>query len=166
MVGVGKHGGGGTPALKALTAGRVAFTVLEYAHDPRSKLGFGLEASRALGIPPEHDFKTLIAQLDDALVCAVVPASTRLDTKALAATLGGKRCDLAAPGDAERETGYVVGGISPLGQKRTHRTVIDASALDQPTIVVSGGRRGLAVEVAPADLARVCGAAFAPIARG
>jgi Cys-tRNA(Pro)/Cys-tRNA(Cys) deacylase len=157
--------GAGTPALAALRAARVPFTLLEYTHDPRSPLGFGLEAAAALDMSPQHNFKTLLASLDGVLVCAVVPSSGRLDTKALAATLGGKRCELAAPADAERETGYVVGGISPLGQKRRHRTVIDDSALGQATIVVSGGRRGLAVELAPADLAAVCGASFAPIGR-
>jgi Cys-tRNA(Pro)/Cys-tRNA(Cys) deacylase len=159
------HGEQGTPALAALTGAGVTFTAHEYAHDPRSQLGFGLEASQALGIDPGHNFKTLMATLDGELVCAVVPSSGRLDTKALATALGGKRCDLAAPADAERATGYVVGGISPLGQKRAHRTVIDVRALDQPTILVSGGRRGLAVELAPADLAGVIDATFAPIGR-
>ena len=155
----------GTPALAALTKAGVPFTAHEYEHDPRSTLGFGLEASEALGIDPHHNFKTLMAQLDGTLVCAVVPSSGRLDTKAMAAALGGKRCELAAPADAERATGYVVGGISPLGQKRPHRTVIDASALEQDTILVSGGRRGLAVELAPQDLASVINAIFAPIGR-
>jgi Cys-tRNA(Pro)/Cys-tRNA(Cys) deacylase len=110
-------------------------------------------------------FKTLIAAVDGVLVAAIVPVSGELDLKALAAAMGGRRADLAAPADAERATGYVVGGISPLGMRRRLAAVLDRSADAFPTIHVSGGRRGLQVELAPTDLRRLSGAISAPIAR-
>jgi Cys-tRNA(Pro)/Cys-tRNA(Cys) deacylase len=110
-------------------------------------------------------FKTLVAQVDDALWVAVVPVPTQLDLKALAAAAGGKRATMAEPGDAERATGYVVGGISPLGQRKRLPTVVDETALDHPTVFVSGGRRGLDVELAGADLVRLTGARTAKIGR-
>lgn len=155
---------GGTPATVALTAAGIAFTMHPYEHDPRAQ-SFGLEAAEALGVPPERVFKTLFANLDGALVVGVVPVTGQLDLKALARTLGGSKAAMAEPAAAERATGYVVGGISPVGQKRRHRTVLDESALTHPTIFVSGGRRGLDLELAPADLVAVTDALTARISR-
>jgi Cys-tRNA(Pro)/Cys-tRNA(Cys) deacylase len=128
-------------------------------------LGYGLEAAEAIGVDPDLVYKTLMADVDGALVVAVVPVSRRLDLKALAKAVGGKKATMADPAAAERATGYVVGGISPLGQKRRHRTVIAADAADQDAVYVSGGRRGLDIGLAPSDLARLTGANFAPIDR-
>lgn len=155
---------GGTPATTALSAASVEFTVHDYAHDPRSE-SYGEEAAAALGIPAERVFKTLLANVDGVLTVAVVPVSGQLDLKALARAVGGRKASMADPKAAERSTGYVVGGISPLGQKRAHPTVVDTTALDHPTIFVSAGRRGLEVEVAPADLVRLTAAVTAPVGR-
>ena len=155
--------------MKALTAARVAHTVHAYEADDRARggggAGYGLEAVEALGVAPERVFKTLLAEVDGRLWVAVVPVTGQLDLKALAAAAGGKRAAMADAADAERATGYVVGGISPLGQRRRLPTVIDASALDHPTVHVSGGRRGLEVELAGADLVRLTAARTAPIGR-
>lgn len=145
---------GGTPATVALTAAGVAYTAHTYEHDPRAA-SYGLEAAEALGVPPERVFKTLLARVDDRLAVAVVPVGGQLDLKALARALGGSKAVMADPAAAERATGYVVGGISPVGQKRPHPTVVDSSALDHPTVFVSGGRRGLDLELPPADLVRI-----------
>ena len=153
-----------TPATTALTAASVPFTVHDYAHDPRSE-SYGEEAAAALGIAPGRVFKTLLADVDGALTVAVVPVAGQLDLKALARAVGGRKAVMADPRAAERSTGYVVGGISPLGQKRAHPTVVDASALDHPTVFVSAGRRGLEVELAPDDLVRLTTAVTAPIGR-
>ena len=161
---MGKKSTGGTPATVALTRAGVAFEVHPYEHDPRAE-SFGLEAAEALGVAPERVFKTLFATLDGTLVVGVVPVTGQLDLKALARALGGSRAAMADPAAAERATGYVVGGISPVGQKRPHRTVVDESALTHPTIYVSGGRRGLDLELAPADLVAVTGAVTARIGR-
>ena len=131
----------GTPATVALERAGVAFTVHAYDHDPRSA-SYGLEAADALGLDPGAVFKTLLAEVDGELVVAVVPVSGQLDLKALAAALGGKRAAMADPAVAERTTGYVVGGISPIGQRRRLRTVVDESASARPAVYVSGGRRG------------------------
>ncbi|MEU8589835.1 Cys-tRNA(Pro) deacylase [Streptomyces sp. NPDC048664] len=155
---------GGTPATVALTAAGVAFTVHAYDHDP-SHPSYGEEAAEAMGVPPDRVFKTLVADVDGALVVGVVPVAGTLDLKALATAVGGKRAAMADPAQAERTTGYVLGGISPVGQRKRLRTVLDASAKDHATICVSAGRRGLEVELAPGDLADVTGAAFAPIVR-
>lgn len=144
--------GAATPALRALTEAGVAHTVRAYEHDPASDLPFGLEAAQALGVDPARVFKTLMADVDGALVVAIIPVADRLDLKALAAAAGGRKAAMADPAVAERATGYVVGGISPFGQRRAHRTVLDATALDHAKILVSAGRRGLDVELAPADL--------------
>lgn len=149
-----KKSAGGTPATVALTKAGVSFALHEYAHDPRAT-SYGLEAAAALGLDPDRVFKTLLADLDGNLVVAVVPVSGRLDLKALARALGGRKAAMADPRDAERVTGYVTGGISPVGQKRRLRTVVDASALSYETVFVSGGRRGLDLELAPADLVAV-----------
>ncbi|MFC0597076.1 Cys-tRNA(Pro) deacylase [Streptomyces palmae] len=156
--------GGGTPATVALTAAGTAFTVHSYDHDPAAP-SYGAEAAEALGVDPGRVFKTLVATVDEALTVAVVPVSATLDLKALAAAVGGKRAAMADPAAAERTTGYVRGGISPLGQRKRLPTVLDASADEHPTVCVSAGRRGLEVELAPADLAALTGAVVAPIAR-
>ncbi|MDT4901352.1 MAG: Cys-tRNA(Pro)/Cys-tRNA(Cys) deacylase [Pseudonocardiales bacterium] len=153
----------GTPATALLTRERVEFTLHPYEHDPRAS-AFGEEAAAALGVDPERIFKTLIATVDGKLACAVVPVAARLDLKALAAALGGKRAELAEPAAAARATGYVVGGISPVGQKTRLRVVVDASAEGFATVYVSAGKRGLQVQLAPADLVRVAGALVAGIA--
>lgn len=154
----------GTPATVALTRAGIDFSVHEYAHDPRAQ-SFGLEAAQALGLDPACVFKTLVANIDGAPAVAIVPVTGTLDLKALAAALGGRRAEMADPAVAQRLTGYVVGGISPLGQRRALPTVIDASAQDLVTMYVSGGRRGLDLGLAPQDLARLTSASFAPIGR-
>ncbi|MFG2821332.1 Cys-tRNA(Pro) deacylase [Kitasatospora sp. NPDC048365] len=155
---------GGTPATVALEAAGVAFTVHAYDHDPGAA-SYGGEAAEVLGIPAQRVFKTLVADVDGALTVGVVPVSGQLDLKALAAAVGGKRAAMADPAAAERSSGYVLGGISPLGQRRALPTVVDASALDHPTVFVSAGRRGLEVELAPAELVRLTGARTAAIGR-
>ena len=151
--------GKGTPALAAAARAGVAFTVHEYRHDPRAE-SYGLEAVQKLGLDAARVFKTLVADVDGALTVAVVPVEAKLDLRAL-----GKRARMADASAAERATGYVAGGISPLGQRRPLPTVVDASALDHDTIHVSAGRRGLELELAPADLVELTGARVAPIAR-
>ncbi|WP_329069232.1 Cys-tRNA(Pro) deacylase [Streptomyces sp. NBC_01429] len=155
---------GGTPATVALTAAGTSYTLHAYEHDPASP-SYGEEAARALGVPAERVFKTLVADVDGELTVAVVPVAGSLDLKALAAAVGGKRATMADPAAAERTTGYVRGGISPLGQRKRLRTVVDASAGGHATICVSAGRRGLEVELSPADLASLTGATLAPIGR-
>lgn len=157
----------GTPATSALTAAGISFTEHVYAHDPGAP-NFGLEAAEALAassaIEPERVFKTLVAEVDGRLVVGVVPVTGKLDLKALAAAVGGKKAALADAALAERRTGYVVGGISPVGQKTSHPTVVDETAELWDTVFVSGGRRGLDLELAPADLVTMTGAVLAPIA--
>jgi Cys-tRNA(Pro)/Cys-tRNA(Cys) deacylase len=138
--------------------------VYVYDHDPR-RGAYGLEASDALGVAPERVFKTLVAEVDGALTVGVVPVAGQLDLKALAAAAGGKRAAMAGVAPAERATGYVAGGISPLGQRQRLPVVIDSSALGFATIFCSGGRRGLEIELAPADLVRAAGARVAVIAQ-
>ncbi|MDX2393295.1 MULTISPECIES: Cys-tRNA(Pro) deacylase [unclassified Streptomyces] len=157
-------GPAGTPAIVALTAAGVEFTTHAYEHDPAHP-SYGEEAAEALGIPAERVFKTLVADVDGVLTVAVVPVSGSLDLKALASASGGKRAAMADPALAERTTGYVRGGISPLGQRKRLRTVVDASAAAHPTVCVSAGRRGLEVELTPTDLTALTGAVVAPIAR-
>ncbi|MFI1012322.1 Cys-tRNA(Pro) deacylase [Streptomyces sp. NPDC020965] len=156
---------GGTPATVALTAAGTEFTVHAYEHDPESA-SYGEEAAEALGVSPDRVFKTLVADVDGELTVAVVPVAGRLDLKALATAVGGKRAAMADPAAAERTTGYVRGGISPLGQRKRLRTVLDDSAAAHPTICVSAGRRGLEVELSPSDLAALTSAVLAPIGRG
>lgn len=153
-----------TPAVAALTRAGIAFTVHEYVHDPRAA-SYGLEAAEALGVDPDQVFKTLMADLDGALAVAVVPVSARLDLKALARALGGSKASMADARVAERATGYVTGGISPLGQKRQHPTVVDETALMWDTVFVSAGRRGLDLAIAPADLVGATGAITADVSR-
>lgn len=157
----------GTPALKALDRAKVAYTVHTYEHDPNNR-HFGDETVEVLGLDPNHAFKTLIADLVGAkspTVCAVVPVSGHLDLKALATAAGAKKAAMADPAAAERLTGYVVGGISPLGQKKRMPVFIDSSALELTTMLVSGGRRGLSVEIDPRVLAGVLQAQFADLGR-
>lgn len=156
---------GGTPATVALSAAGVEFTVHAYDHDP-SHPSYGEEAAEAMGVSPDRVFKTLVADVDGNLVVGVVPVAGTLDLKALASAVGGKRAAMADPTLAERTTGYVRGGISPLGQRKRLPTVLDDSALTHATICVSAGRRGLEVELAPDDLAELTGAVSAPIGRG
>jgi Cys-tRNA(Pro)/Cys-tRNA(Cys) deacylase len=165
--------GGGTPATVALEKAGVPFTVHAYEHDPTTGLSYGEEAARALGaalgVPPEdvrgRVFKTLVAEVDGALTVAVVPVAASLDLKSLAAAAGGKRAAMADPAAAGRSTGYVLGGISPLGQRRPLPTVVDTSALGFATVFVSAGKRGLELELAPQELVRLTSGATAPIAR-
>ncbi len=154
----------GTPATVALTAAGLAFELHHYTHDPRAA-SYGLEAVEALGVAPARVFKTLMADLDGTLVVGVVPVAGSLDLKALARALGGRKAVMADVAAAQRATGYIAGGISPLGQRRQHRTVLDQSSGDHATIFVSAGRRGLDLELAPADLAAVTGAITAQIGR-
>jgi Cys-tRNA(Pro)/Cys-tRNA(Cys) deacylase len=152
-----------TPAIRALQKAQVAFTLHPYEHDPSAE-SYGLEAAEALGVPPERVFKTLVCSADGVgLLLALVPASGQLDLKALAAALGVKKAGLADPEAAQRATGYVLGGISPLGGRKALPTLIDASALGHETIHVSAGKRGLQVELAPADLVALTGASSAEL---
>ncbi|WP_225627018.1 Cys-tRNA(Pro) deacylase [Streptomyces werraensis] len=160
-----KQQSNGTPATVALTAAGVPFTVHSYDHDP-SHPSYGEEAAEAMGVSPDRVFKTLVVDVDGALTVAVVPVAGQLDLKALASAAGGKRASMADPALAERTTGYVRGGISPLGQRKKLPTVLDESATRHETICVSAGRRGLEVELAPADLATLTSAVLAPIGRG
>jgi len=155
----------GTPALVALAEAAVRHTVHDYAHDPTSELGYGAEAATALGVEAGRVFKTLVVAVDSDLAVAVVPVDRQLDFKAFARAVSGKRAVLAEAIDAERATGYVVGGISPIGQRRRLRTVVDQTSLDQQTVYVSAGRRGLDVELAPGDLVSMTSAVTALIAR-
>jgi Cys-tRNA(Pro)/Cys-tRNA(Cys) deacylase len=163
--------GRGTPAILALEQARVPFTIHEYDPGPSSaasrdrRAGYGERTAAALGVDPSRVYKTLITSVDGRLVAAIVPVDRELDLKALAAAAGGRKSEMADPAAAERSTGYVVGGISPFGQRRALPTVLDAGALLLATILVSGGRRGLQVELAPADVARLTGATVAAIAR-
>jgi Cys-tRNA(Pro)/Cys-tRNA(Cys) deacylase len=153
-----------TPAIAVLVKAGVRHRTHRYDHDP-ARASYGQEAGEAMGVEPERMFKTLVAAVDDRLVVAVVPVAATLDLKALAAALGAKRAEMADPGDAERSSGYVLGAISPLGQKRRLTTVIDESVQQWDTMFCSGGHRGLEIELAPADLVRLTGARVAPVAR-
>ena len=147
-----------TPALRQLQRAGVAFELHEYEHDSR-KRAYGAEAAEVLGLAPQSVFKTLLASLDaKRLAVGIVPVSAMLDLKALAKAGGAKRAAMATATEAQRSTGYVLGGISPFGQKKALLTVLDDSALTLPIIHVSGGRRGLEIAIAPADLIAVLGA--------
>jgi Cys-tRNA(Pro)/Cys-tRNA(Cys) deacylase len=156
--------GQGTAATALLTRLGIAYTVHGYDHDPRHG-AYGIEAAEAMGVPAGRVFKTLVANVDGALTVGVVPVAAQLDLKALAGAAGGKKAAMADVAAAERATGYVAGGISPLGQRRRLPVVVDASALEFPTVYCSGGRRGLEIELAPADLVRAANATVAPISR-
>ncbi|BCW35770.1 Cys-tRNA(Pro)/Cys-tRNA(Cys) deacylase [Arthrobacter sp. StoSoilA2] len=152
----------GTPATAALAAAGVPFVLHPYSHDP-SAASYGLEAAEVLGIDPKRVFKTLMVEVEGKLAVGIVPVSGTLDLKSVAAALGSKKAAMADPKAAERRTGYVLGGISPLGQRQPSPTVLDDSALSFDTILVSGGRRGLDIELAPKDLVRLTKAVTAPI---
>jgi Cys-tRNA(Pro)/Cys-tRNA(Cys) deacylase len=152
-----------TPALGVLAKAGVPHTVHRY-EDPPDAPTYGEAVAAALGVEPARMFKTLIATVDGALTVGIVPVTGTLDLKALAAAAGGKRAVMAERAAAERATGYVTGGISPIGQRTRLRAVLDASATAWPTIFVSAGRRGLQMELAPADLVRLTSATVAPIA--
>jgi Cys-tRNA(Pro)/Cys-tRNA(Cys) deacylase len=154
----------GTPATVALTKAAVPYTVHTYEHDPAAA-SYGLEAAAALGLEPGQVFKTLLVDADGKLSVGIVPVDRQLDLKAVAAALGAKKATMADPAAAERVTGYVVGGISPIGQKRALPTVLDDSALAYDQVYVSGGRRGLDLGLAPADLVTTTQARTAAIAR-
>ncbi|MGW0436118.1 Cys-tRNA(Pro) deacylase [Micromonospora sp. NPDC003197] len=155
--------GQGTPATALLTKQKVPHSTHPYDVPPDAP-HYGAEVAAALGVPPERVFKSLVTEVDGALTVAVVPVTGELDLKALAASVGGKRAMLADRTVAERATGYVRGGISPLGQRRRLPTVVDSSAEGFPTVYVSAGRRGLQLQLAPADLVRLTSATTAPIA--
>lgn len=154
--------GPGTPATLALAKAGITFTAHAYEHDP-ANTSFGLEAADVLGISPERVFKTLMADVGGTLAVAVVPVNGTLDLKALAQALGQKKAAMADPALAQRRTGYVLGGISPVGQRQQSPTVLDSSALNFDTIFVSGGQRGFDIELAPADLIAITQASTAKI---
>lgn len=156
--------GQGTPATALLAKRKVTHRTHPYDVSPDAP-NYGALVAAALGVPPERLFKSLVAEVDGALTVAVVPVSGELDLKALAAAVGGKRAAMADPALAERTTGYVRGGISPLGQRKKLPTVLDESAALHDTVCVSAGRRGLEVELSPDDLTRLTSATLAPIGR-
>ena len=154
-----------TPAVEALRRAGVAHRVIELETTAAAG-NYGEAATKALGVCPKSVFKTLVARIDSKeLVVALVPVDTELDTKALATLIGAKRVELAPPRDAERSTGYVVGGISPFGQRKVLRTFADASLMTHPTVFVSAGRRGLELALAPGDLVALCDARVGAIAK-
>ncbi|WP_432557824.1 Cys-tRNA(Pro) deacylase [Granulicoccus sp. GXG6511] len=158
------RGSSGTPATRLLDSRGVSYRLHAYAHDSGNR-SFGAEAAERLGLPPEQVFKTLLVDTGGGLAVAIVPVAGALDLKAVATALGAKKVGMADPAVAERVTGMVVGGISPLGQKRALPTVLDASALEFPTVFVSAGRRGLDLELAPGDLVALTGALVTAVAR-
>src|SRR4051795_5330399 len=165
--GMGAHG---TRAVDVARRAGIPFTLHEYAHDDRASLdhggqGYALEAVDALGMDAGRVFKTIVVSVDGRLGLAIVPADAEVDLKAAADALGGRRAVIAAPADAERAAGYVLGGISPLGTRRPLPTALDESAATRPTIHVSAGRRGLEIELSAADLLALTGGVLAPVAR-
>lgn len=155
--------GKATPATALLAKHAITHRVHSYEHDPRAE-SFGEQAAEALGLPAERVFKTLVAEVDGRMTVGVIPITGRLDLKALAASRAGKKAQLAETATAERATGYVAGGISPLGQKKRLPTVIDESAMAFETVFCSAGRRGLEIELSPSDLVRLLDAEVASIA--
>jgi Cys-tRNA(Pro)/Cys-tRNA(Cys) deacylase len=160
----GDKGTGGTPATVALARADIDFTLHPYEHDPRAA-SYGLEAASALGVPAERVFKTLVTSADNGLVVAIVPVSGQLDLKALARAVGASKAVMAEQRAAERATGYVAGGISPIGQRKQLPTVLDDTALTFDTVFVSAGRRGLDLEIAPHQLVLITHATVATIGR-
>ena len=156
-------GAKGTPATVAVAKAKVEHRIHEYNHDPAAP-SYGLEAAEQLGVDPAGVFKTLVAEVDGQLAVAVVPVAARLDLKALAAAAGGRKAVMAEAAAAERATGYVVGGISPLGHRKRLPVFLDSSMQDRPTVLVSAGRRGLELELSPADLAALSSGTFAALA--
>ena len=162
---------GATPAIEVVRTAGVSHAIHEYelperhGRDRDTRPSYGLEAAAVLGVDPERMFKTLVASVDDRLVMAVVPVDHELDLKRLAVAVGGRRAVMAEPAAAERATGMVVGGISPLGARKRLPVVVDASMLDHDTVFVSAGRRGLQLEIAPADLVRLSKAQTTRVSR-
>ena len=156
-------GARGTPATVVVAKAKVEHRIHEYDHDPADP-SYGLEAAERLGVDPTGVFKTLVAEVDGRLAVAVVPVDARLDLQALAAAAGGRRAVMAEAAAAERATGYVVGGISPLGHRKRLPVFLDSSMRDRPTVLVSAGRRGLELELSPDDLAELSGGTFAALA--
>ena len=156
-------GAKGTPATVAVAKAKVEHRIHEYDHDPAAS-SYGQEAAEQLGVDPAGVFKTLVAEVDGQLAVAVVPVAARLDLKALAAAAGGRKAVMAQAAAAERATGYVVGGISPLGHRKRLPVFLDASMQGRPTVLVSAGRRGLELELSPADLATLSCGTFAALA--
>ena len=159
-----KNASGGTPATVALANAGIPFTVQTYRHDPASA-NYGIDAAQALGLDPSRVLKTLMISVDGTLVVAIVPVDGRLDLKAVATAAKGKKATMADSAAAERASGYLVGAISPIGQKRPHATLLDDSAMAFGAVYVSGGRRGMELEIAPADLLRITDATLASIRR-
>ena len=156
-----------TPAIRLLQQKKIPHRAMEYQHDPASS-SYGLEAAEALGLDPAVVFKTLLVSLTGCKteqVVAVIPVNRKLDLKAIAVATGAKKAAMCDPAVAERMTGYIVGGISPLGQKRRLQTVIDSSAIENRVMYVSGGKRGLDIELSPNDLAQLTSAQFHPVSR-
>lgn len=154
-----------TPGIRSAKKARISYQILEYRHDPRTA-SYGEEAAGKLGFPSNRIFKTLVVEIDiSILAVCVIPVPQMLDLKRVAKALGGKRAGMADRDKVERTTGYVLGGVSPLGQKKKLKTLIDKSALDHGTILVSGGRRGLEIVLAPQDLAELTQADFVSIAK-
>ncbi|WP_419787126.1 Cys-tRNA(Pro) deacylase [Pseudodesulfovibrio sp.] len=153
-----------TPAIKQAKQAKIKYTIHEYDHDPAAD-SFGKEAAAKLGVDPGRVFKTLVVDGGGTLYVAVVPVMHQLDLKLMAKAVGAKKLAMADVKLVERTTGYVVGGVSPLGQKKALPTVIDESAMEGATMFVSGGKRGLDIELAPEDLAGLTRATFAPVAR-
>jgi Cys-tRNA(Pro)/Cys-tRNA(Cys) deacylase len=151
-----------TPATLALQKAKIAFDLHEYEYDPNAER-IGMQAAEALGIEPARLLKTLMAKAGDEVVCVLAPSDREVNLKKLAAAAGAKQAAMMGAADAERITGYHVGGISPFGQKKRVRVFIEQSAMAFPRVVCNGGRRGLQVELAPADLVRVLNAAPAEI---
>ncbi len=152
-----------TPAITAAKRAKIVHTVHEYNHDP-SSLSYGEEAAGKMGVPANRVFKTLVVQLDsNQLAVGVVPVSAKLNLKRMAKAAGAKKAVMAAPADVERSTGYVLGGVSPLGQKKRLQTILDSSIKNFPTIYVSAGRRGLEIELSPDDLISLVGGVITDI---
>lgn len=152
-----------TPAINLARKQKIPHQVHEYTHDPASS-SYGLEAAEKMGVPAEQVFKTLVAEVDGALVVGVVPVTSQLNLKALAKAAGGKKAAMADPAKVERSTGYVLGGVSPLGQKKRLPTFIDASAEALAQVYVSAGRRGLEIQLSPQDLQKLTSATFTELA--
>jgi Cys-tRNA(Pro)/Cys-tRNA(Cys) deacylase len=151
-----------TPATTALEKAGIAFTLHEYDYDPNAPR-IGLQAAEALGIAPDRLLKTLMAKAGNAIVCVMAPSDKEVSLKRLAAAAGAKEAAMLPPAEAERVTGYHVGGISPLGQRKRSAAFIERAALSHPTVLVNGGRRGLQIEIAPSDLVRAIGAKVADL---
>lgn len=161
---MGRRPAAPTPAVARVREAGVDHVLHRYDHDPAAE-GYGSEAAELLGVTPGRVHKTLLVDAGGGLAVGIVPVDAQLDLKAMASALGARKVQMADPAIAARRTGYVVGGISPLGQVHRHPTVLDAGAVEHATIFVSGGRRGLEIELAPGDLAALTGATVAPIAR-